>query len=91
MFEKYKIKNINKSTYLLEDSKGKEIEKAIIFYDVEPKIGDILFIPKLVIRENTIFNYGSIGSEYAKEDVSEKELIKLESNGVGTYLQRYYG
>ena len=91
MFEKYKIENISNSIYLLKNSSGKEIEKAIIFYDVEPKVGDILFIPGSVIKENTIFNYGPIGSEYAKEDISEDELIKLESNGLGTYLQRYYG
>lgn len=91
MFEKYKIKSIRDCIYILEDFKGKEIEKAIIFYDIEPKVGDVLFIPQSVIKEQTIFNYGPIGSEYAKEDVNEEELIKLESNGVGTYLQRYYG
>ena len=91
MFEKYKIINVNNSIYLLENSKGEKYEKAIIFYDVEPKEGDILYIPKSVIKESTIFNYGPIGSEYAKEDINENELIKLYRNGESTYLQRYYG
>ncbi len=92
MFEKYKIKNINDCIYFLEDSKGKEVEKPIFFYDIEPKVGDTLYIPETIIKESTVFSYGLVGSEYAKnENIKEEEFIKLESDGVSTYLQRYYG
>ena len=38
MFEKFKIESIGNCIYNLVDSKGKKVQKAIIFYDIDRNI-----------------------------------------------------
>ncbi len=49
-------------------------------------VGDVLFLPDEVLEEDNIYTYGKIVDG---KDV--KNLIKVVSNGVDYYLERYYG
>ncbi len=49
-------------------------------------VGDYLFLPDEVLDEDNIYTYGKIVN-----GKNEKDLIKVVSNDVSYYLERYYG
>ena len=60
------------------------------FYDLDNKlnIGDIIYIPKKLLKDNSVYTYGKINKDKKEND---DEYIKIISNNKEIYLQRYYG
>ena len=71
--------------YTLE-SIDKTYIKNIEFIGFMFNVGDYLFLPDEVLDEDNIYTYGKI-----IDGKNEKNLIKVISNGVNYYLERYYG
>ncbi len=77
------------SNYVLEDNNNKKYEVNINFIDVElPTIGDYIYIPEEVLKENVSLNYGLIDKS---DNVDEEDLILMIRNNNKIYLQRFYG
>ena len=86
---KTKIISINNYDYVLSDGKN-NYNLNLEFYDLDNKlnIGDIIYIPKKLLKDNSVYTYGKI-NEDKKENTDE--YIKIISNNKEIYLQRYYG
>lgn len=85
---KTEIKSINNYNYVLYDGKI-EYNLNLEFYDLENKlkIGDIIYIPKELLKNNGLYSYGKIINNNEKDS----EYIKILSDDKEIYLQRYYG
>ena len=86
---KTEIISINNYDYVLSDGKN-NYNLNLEFYDLDYKlnIGDIIYIPKKLLVNNSVYTYGKI-NENKKENTDE--YIKIISNNKEIYLQRYYG
>lgn len=86
---KLKIIDINYTDYTLLDERGREYIVNMKFYiDKEVKVGNIIYLPKSVLKEVNSYAYGPIRE---KEKVDEEDLIKLITDREELYLERYYG
>ena len=83
------IISINNYDYVLSDGKN-NYNLNFEFYDLDNKlnIGDIIYIPKKLLVNNSVYTYGKI-NENKKENTDE--YIKIINNNKEIYLQRYYG
>ena len=83
------IISINNYDYVLSDGNN-SYNLNLEFYDLDNKlnIGDIIYIPSKLLKNNSVYTYGKI-NENKKENIDE--YIKIISNNKEIYLQRYYG
>ena len=83
------IISINNYDYVLSDGKN-NYNLNFEFYDLDNKlnIGDIIYIPKKLLVNNSVYTYGKI-NENKKENIDE--YIKIINNNKEIYLQRHYG
>lgn len=94
---KLKIKEINNSFYVLEDTNNNLYEMTIYFYDINDKveINNYLYIhQKLLSKINhNVVSFGIINSIYGRkiEDIDDEDLVILSINNKNIYLKRYYG
>ena len=86
---KTNILSINNYDYVLSDGNN-SYNLNLEFYDLDNKlnIGDIIYIPSKLLKNNSVYTYGKI-NENKKENTDE--YIKIISNNKEIYLQRYYG
>lgn len=80
--------------YYLIDNTNKKYHLNMEFYglDNRPKVNDYIYLSKILLDENNLYNFGVIDGQYSKNvDVNEKEIIKIVSGDREYYLQRYYG
>ena len=86
---KTEIISINNYDYILSDGNNK-YNLNLEFYDLDNKvnIGDIIYIPKKLLKNNVVYTYGKI-NDNKKENINE--YLKIISNNKEIYLQRYYG
>ena len=86
---KTEIISINNYDYILSDGNNK-YNLNLEFYDLDNKvnIGDIIYIPKKLLKNNGVYTYGKI-NDNKKENINE--YLKIISNNKEIYLQRYYG
>ena len=86
---KTEIISINNYDYILSDGNSNYYLN-LEFYDLDNKlnIGNIIYIPKKLLKNNSVYTYGKI-NENKKENTDE--YIKIISNNKEIYLQRYYG
>ena len=86
---KTEIININNYDYILSDGNS-NYNLNLEFYDLDNKlnIGNIIYIPKKLLKNNSVYTYGKI-NENKKENIDE--YIKIISNNKEIFLQRYYG
>jgi len=86
---KTEIISINNYDYVLSDGID-NYNLNLEFYDLDNKlnIGDIIYIPKKLLKDNNIYTYGKINKDKKEND---DEYIKIISNKKEIYLQRYYG
>ena len=86
---KTEIISINNYDYVLSDGID-NYNLNLEFYDLDNKlnIGDIIYIPKELLKDNNIYTYGKINKDKKEND---DEYIKIISNNKEIYLQRYYG
>ncbi len=86
---KTEIISINNYDYILSDGNS-NYHLNLEFYDLDNKlnIGNIIYIPKKLLKNNSVYTYGKI-NENKKENTDE--YIKIISNNKEIYLQRYYG
>lgn len=94
---KLKIKEINNSFYILEDTNNNIYEMTIYFYDINDKveINNYLYIhQKLLSKINhNVVSFGILDSIYGRkiENVDDEDLVILSINNKNIYLKRYYG
>lgn len=86
---KTEIISINNYDYILSDGNS-NYHLNLEFYDLDNKlnIGNIIYIPKKLLKNNSVYTYGKINKN-KKENTDE--YIKIISNNKEIYLQRYYG
>lgn len=86
---KTEIISINNYDYILSDGNSNYYLN-LEFYDLDNKlnIGNIIYIPKKLLKNNSVYTYGKI-NENKKENTDE--YIKIISNNKEIFLQRYYG
>ena len=86
---KTEIISINNYDYILSDGNN-NYNLNLEFYDLDNKlnIGNIIYIPKKLLKNNSVYTYGKI-NENKKENTDE--YIKIISNNKEIFLQRYYG
>ena len=86
---KTEIISINNYDYVLSDGID-NYNLNLEFYDLDNKlnIGDIIYIPKKLLKDNSVYTYGKINKTKKEND---DEYIKIISNNKEIYLQRYYG
>ena len=86
---KTEIISINNYDYILSDGNN-NYKLNLELYDLDNKlnIGDIIYIPSKLLKNNSVYTYGKI-NENKKENTDE--YIKVISNNKEIYLQRYYG
>lgn len=91
--KKLVLKEKRKYSYILDDN-GNEVEMILEFHvlNLELQIGDVIYFPKKLVRNNQFYSFGMIGEKYSKQDnVDLKEIIKIVTRDVEIYLQRFYG
>ena len=86
---KTEIISINNYDYILSDGKN-NYNLNLEFYDLDNKlnIGNIIYIPSKLLKNNSVYTYGKINKDKKEND---DEYIKIISNNKEIYLQRYYG
>ena len=86
---KTEIISINNYDYILSDGNS-NYHLNLEFYDLDNKlnIGNIIYIPKKLLKNNSVYTYGKINEDKKEND---DEYIKIISNNKEIYLQRYYG
>lgn len=91
MKKRYIIKSINDYDYIL-DNGNEDYLVNIEFYNIVPKIGDIIYIDDKLVNEK-VLNIGLLDSKYGLDitDISDNDFIFLESSGKKYYLKRIYG
>lgn len=86
---KLEIIDINYTDYTLVDDHGRQYIVNMKFYiDGEVKVGNIIYLPKKILKEVNSYAYGPIREQ---EKVEEEDLIKLITDKEELYLERYYG
>lgn len=91
--KKLVLKEKRESSYILDDN-GNEVGMILEFHglNLELQIGDVIYFPKKLVRNNQFYSFGMIGEKYSKQDnVDLKEIIKIVTRDVEIYLQRFYG
>lgn len=87
--KKLRIIDINYTDYTLVDKNNREYVVNIKFYiDEKVKVGDIIFLPKSVLKEVNCYAYGPLNS---KKNINDEDIIKLITSRNNYYLERYYG
>ena len=92
-----KIKEINKSLYVLEDINNNVYELTIYFYDIDNKtqVNDYLYMQEKLLSKinHSIISLGVLDSMYGKviEEITDEDLVILITNNKNIYLKRYYG
>ena len=92
-----KIKEINKSLYVLEDINNNVYELTIYFYDIDNKVkvNDYLYMQEKLLSKinHSIISLVVLDSMYGKviEEITDEDLVILITNNKNIYLKRYYG
>lgn len=92
-----RIKEINKSLYVLEDINNNVYELTIYFYDINDKaqVNDYLYMQEKLLSKinHSIISLGVLDSIYGKviEEITDEDLVILITNNKNIYLKRYYG
>ena len=92
-----KIKEINKSLYVLEDINNNIYELTIYFYDIDDKaqVNDYLYMQEKLLSKinHSVISLGVLDSIYGKviEEITDEDLVILITNNKNIYLKRYYG
>lgn len=83
------IKKISNYNYQLEDEFGNKYQLNMEFHSLNKKlvIGNIMFIPEQLLKNNAMYTFGPIKEELFDVD----EYIKIIIDNKEYYLQRYYG
>lgn len=94
---KLRIKEINNSFYVLEDTSNNIYELTIYFYDIDDKIrvNDYLYMKEeLLLKVNhNIVSLGVLDSIYGRviDKINDEDLVILFIGNKKIYLKRYYG
>ena len=81
---KTEIISINNYDYILSDGNS-NYHLNLEFYDLDNKlnIGNIIYIPKKLLKNNSVYTYGKINEDKKEND---DEYIKIISNNKEIYL-----
>ncbi len=84
---KLEILNINNYDYELLSEEGNKYILNIGFIDVEclPQVGDYIYVYEELLKDKNIYTFGPIYNSKGKD------IIKITTDNVEYYLQRYYG
>ena len=79
---------------LLYNSK-EEYDLNICVMDVnyEIMVGDVLYIDGSIIRDERVFTFGLLDSEYGRKinNINDKEIVVFKRKDKKYYMKRYYG
>ena len=89
VIEKYK------DSYLLIDKDNNKYDLNICVMDVnyEIMVGDVLYIDSSIIRDERVFTFGLLDSEYGRKinNINDKEIVVFKRKDKKYYMKRYYG
>ena len=89
VIEKYK------DSYLLIDKDNNKYYLNICVMDVnyEIMVGDVLYIDGSIIRDERVFTFGLLDSEYGRKinNINDKEIVVFKRKDKKYYMKRYYG
>ena len=89
VIEKYK------NSYLLIDKDNNKYDLNICVMDVnyEIMVGDVLYIDGSIIRDESVFTFGLLDSEYGRKinNINDKEIVVFKRKDKKYYMKRYYG
>ena len=85
----------NRDRYLLVDKDNNKYDLSIHIMDIDFEImeGDLLYIDGEMIRDDRVFTFGKLDSEYGRkiDNMNDKEVVVFKRNDKKYYMKRYYG
>ena len=85
----------NKDRYLLVDKDNNKYDLSIYIMDIDFEImeGDTLYIDGGMIRDERVFTFGKLDSEYGRkiDNNNDKEVVVFKQKDNKYYMKRYYG
>lgn len=85
----------NNNRYLLVDKDNNKYDLSIYIMDIDFDIieGDTLYIDGGMIRDERVFTFGRLNSEYGRkiDDMNDKEVVVFKRKDNKYYMKRYYG
>ena len=86
----------NRDRYLLVDKDNNKYDLSIHIMDIDYEImvGDTLYIDSGMIRDERVFTFGKLDSEYGRKidnNNNDKEVVVFKQKDNKYYMKRYYG
>ena len=85
----------NNNRYLLVDKDNNQYDLSIHIMDIDFEImeGDTLYIDGGMIRNERVFTFGRLDSEYGRkiDNMNDKEVVVFKRKDKKYYMKRYYG
>ena len=85
----------NNDRYLLVDKDDNKYDLSIHIMDIDFEImeGDTLYIDGSIIRDERVFTFGRLDSEYGRkiDSMNNKEVVVFKRKDKKYYMKRYYG
>ena len=85
----------NNNRYLLVDKDNNQYDLSIHIMDIDFEImeGDTLYIDGDIIRDERVFTFGRLDSEYGRkiDNMNDKEVVVFKRKDNKYYMKRYYG
>ncbi len=85
----------NNNRYLLVDKDDNQYDLSMHIMDIDFEImeGDLLYIDGEMIRDDRVFTFGKLDSEYGRkiDNMNDKEVVVFKRKDKKFYMKRYYG
>ena len=85
----------NDDRYILIDEYNNKYDLNIHIMDIDYEIvvGDTLYIDSGMIRDERVFTFGKLDSEYGRkiDNNNDKEVVVFKQKDNKYYMKRYYG
>ena len=85
----------NNDRYILIDEYNNKYDLNIHIMDIDYEIvvGDTLYIDGGMIRDERVFTFGKLDSEYGRkiDNNNDKEVVVFKQKDNKYYMKRYYG
>ena len=85
----------NNDRYLLVDKDNNKYDLSMHIMDIDFEImeGDLLYIDGEMIRDDRVFTFGKLDSEYGRkiDNMNDKEVVVFKRKDKKFYMKRYYG
>lgn len=88
--KKLLISKIDNYIYHLIDDNQKTFILNLEFIENKPKVNDYLFLAEELLQEKNFYTFGLL-NENELANIKHKDIVKVISNDVTTYYQKYYG